>query len=54
MKLTPTKPQAINNINEAKESATNQITANKTESLEAIKEAKETDHYQNIDFFEIE
>ncbi|GAA7748688.1 hypothetical protein HpBT0154_07440 [Helicobacter pylori] len=27
---------------------------NKTESLEAITQAKKTDHYQNIDFFEIE
>ncbi|GAA9870410.1 hypothetical protein VN0646_11770 [Helicobacter pylori] len=50
-------------LKETKGNATNQI--NKTESLEAIKEAKEqakneisgakkTDYYQNIDFFEIE
>ncbi|RVZ78518.1 ATPase [Helicobacter pylori] len=63
--ITENQTQAITNINEAKESATTQITANKTESLEAIKvekqqatseitEAKKTNHYQNIDFFEIE
>ncbi len=50
-------------LKEAKGNATNQI--NKTESLEAIGQAREqakneisgvkkTDHYQNIDFFEIE
>ncbi|WP_305877879.1 hypothetical protein [Helicobacter pylori] len=59
------KTQAINNINEAKENATNQINANKQEVLNnitqqkqqatsEITEAKKTDHYQNIDFFEIE
>ncbi|MGL2720452.1 hypothetical protein ACQJ7Y_06555 [Helicobacter pylori] len=57
--------QAITNINEAKESATTQINANKQEVLNnitqakttatsEINEAKKTDHYQNIDFFEIE
>ncbi|PDX26602.1 ATP synthase subunit B family protein, partial [Helicobacter pylori] len=57
--------QAINNINEAKTTATTQINANKQEVLNNIKkekqqatseitEAKKTDHYQNIDFFEIE
>ncbi|GAA7666029.1 hypothetical protein HpBhutan357_09370 [Helicobacter pylori] len=50
-------------LKETKGNATNQI--NKTESLEAIGQpkeqakneisgAKKTDHYQNIDFFEIE
>ncbi|GAA8904529.1 hypothetical protein HpEKA32_10720 [Helicobacter pylori] len=50
-------------LKEAKGNATNQI--NKTESLETIGQAREqakneisgakkTDHYQNIDFFEIE
>ncbi|WRA43208.1 hypothetical protein KVL46_05430 [Helicobacter pylori] len=59
------KTQAITNINEAKESATTQINANKQEVLNnitqakttatsEITEAKKTDHYQNIDFFEIE
>ncbi|MCQ2909701.1 hypothetical protein JT248_03310 [Helicobacter pylori] len=48
-----------------KESANNEINTNKTQSLEAITqekqqatseitEAKKTDHYHNIDFFEIE
>ncbi len=50
-------------LKETKGNATSQI--NKTEILEAIKEArgqakneisgaKKTDHYQNIDFFDIE
>ncbi|RVZ27924.1 hypothetical protein [Helicobacter pylori] len=63
--ISENKTQAITNINEAKENATNQINTNKTASLEAITqeknqatseiiEAKKTDHYQNIDFFEIE
>ncbi len=50
-------------LKEAKGNATNQI--NKTDSLEAIGQArkqdkseisgvKKTDHYQNVDFFEIE
>ncbi|KNE06381.1 hypothetical protein ACM24_00905 [Helicobacter pylori] len=48
-------------LNQAKKSANNKITTNKTESLEAItqaitniNQAKETDHYHNIDFFELE
>ncbi|GAA7689366.1 hypothetical protein HpMMM77_00770 [Helicobacter pylori] len=41
-------------LNNAKESANNQITENKTASLEALNQAKKTDHYHNIDFFEIE
>ncbi|WP_164858482.1 hypothetical protein [Helicobacter pylori] len=63
--ITENKTQAITNINEAKESATTQINANKQEVLNNIKEqkqqatseiteAKKTNHYQNIDFFEIE
>ncbi len=59
------KTQAITNINEAKESATTQINENKTQALNnitqeknqatsEITEAKKTDHYQNIDFFELE
>ncbi|WQW76127.1 hypothetical protein KVK54_05165 [Helicobacter pylori] len=63
--ISNNQTQAITNINEAKISANNEINTNKTESLEAIKtekqqatseitEAKKTDHYQNIDFFEIE
>ncbi|RKV34466.1 DUF1542 domain-containing protein [Helicobacter pylori] len=52
-------------LNQAKENATTQINTNKKEVLNNIKEekqqatseiieAKKTDHYQNIDFFEIE
>ncbi|MDO7812360.1 hypothetical protein KVC06_02410 [Helicobacter pylori] len=57
--------QAITNINEAKTTANNEINTNKQEVLNnitqqkqqatsEITEAKKTDHYQNIDFFEIE
>ncbi|GAA8814041.1 hypothetical protein BTM450_11900 [Helicobacter pylori] len=63
--ITENKTQSLEAINNAKESTTTQINTDKTASLEAIKEAKEqakneisgakkTDHYQNIDFFEIE
>ncbi len=63
--ISNNQTQAINNINEAKESTTTQINANKQEVLNHITqekkqatseiiEAKKTDHYQNIDFFEIE
>ncbi|GAA8818823.1 hypothetical protein HpRN124_10040 [Helicobacter pylori] len=59
------KTQAITTINEAKENATTQINTNKQEVLNnitqqkqqatsEITEAKKTDHYHNIDFFEIE
>ncbi|QTO96548.1 hypothetical protein J5D26_05250 [Helicobacter pylori] len=63
--INTNKTQAINNINEAKENATTQINANKQEAINnitqekqqatsEITEAKKTDHYQNIDFFEFE
>ncbi|WQV84094.1 hypothetical protein KVM59_05355 [Helicobacter pylori] len=63
--ITENKTQAITNINEARESATTQINTNKQEVLNnitqekqqatsEITEAKKTDHYQNIDFFEFE
>ncbi|WQV44018.1 hypothetical protein KVM66_05315 [Helicobacter pylori] len=63
--ISNNQTQAITNINEAKENATTQINANKQEVLNHITqekqqatseiiEAKKTDHYQNIDFFEIE
>ncbi|WP_033613255.1 hypothetical protein [Helicobacter pylori] len=63
--ISNNKMQAITNINEAKESTTTQINANKQEVLNnitqeknqatsEITEAKKTDHYQNIDFFEFE
>ncbi|GAA8827715.1 hypothetical protein HpRN133_09360 [Helicobacter pylori] len=41
-------------LNQAKESATTQINTDKTASLEALTQAKKTDHYHNIGFFEIE
>ncbi|WQZ66802.1 hypothetical protein KVK90_05210 [Helicobacter pylori] len=63
--ISEKQTQAITTITEAKESAQAQINANKQEVLNNIKEektqatseiteAKNTDHYQNIDFFEIE
>ncbi|WQZ77837.1 hypothetical protein KVK84_01520 [Helicobacter pylori] len=63
--INTNKTQAITNINEAKQSTTTQINTNKQEVLNnitqekkqaysEINEAKKTDHYQNIDFFEIE
>ncbi|EJC11921.1 hypothetical protein HPHPP25_1555 [Helicobacter pylori Hp P-25] len=63
--ITEKQTQAITNINEAKENATTQINTNKQEVLNnitqeknqatsEITEAKKTDHYQNIDFFEFE
>ncbi|MCQ2690192.1 hypothetical protein JT071_06540, partial [Helicobacter pylori] len=63
--ISEKQTQAITNINEAKENAQAQINANKQEVLNniaqekqeatsEITEAKKTDHYQNIDFFEIE
>ncbi|MCQ2900966.1 hypothetical protein JT201_03330, partial [Helicobacter pylori] len=63
--INTNKTQAITNINEAKTNANNEINANKQEVLNnitqektkatsEITQAKKTDHYQNIDFFEIE
>ncbi|EJB95357.1 hypothetical protein [Helicobacter pylori] len=63
--ISANQTQAITNINEAKTTANNEISTNKTASLEALKqektkatseiiEAKKTDHYQNVDFFEFE
>ncbi|OLR45987.1 hypothetical protein, partial [Helicobacter pylori] len=63
--ITQEKTQATSEINEAKISANNEINTNKTQALSnitqektqatsEINEAKKTDHYQNIDFFEIE
>ncbi|WP_001108924.1 hypothetical protein [Helicobacter pylori] len=62
--ISNNQTQAITNINEAKENATTQINANKQEVLTISRKKKtkpqerltkrKTDHYQNIDFFEIE
>ncbi|WP_100953609.1 DUF1542 domain-containing protein [Helicobacter pylori] len=40
-------------LNQAKESATNQLNADKTQAISNINEAKKTDHYQNIDFLRL-
>ncbi|WRA89072.1 hypothetical protein E5L40_05510 [Helicobacter pylori] len=63
--ISNNQAQAITNINEAKTNANNEINTNKQEVLSnitqekqqatsEITEAKKTDHYQNIDFFEFE
>ncbi len=63
--INTNKTASLEALNQAKESATNQINTNKQEVLNnitqekqqatnEITEAKKTDHYQNIDFFEIE
>ncbi|WQY86553.1 hypothetical protein E5L60_05125 [Helicobacter pylori] len=63
--INTNKTESLEAITQAKTTANNEINTNKTASLEAIKEekqqayseiteAKKTDHYQNIDFFEIE
>ncbi|RKV05560.1 hypothetical protein DDP43_05625 [Helicobacter pylori] len=63
--ISTNQTQAIANINEAKTTANNEISNNQTQAIanitqeknqatSEITEAKKTDHYQNIDFFEIE
>ncbi|QTO99444.1 hypothetical protein J5D21_05235 [Helicobacter pylori] len=63
--INTNQTQAITNINEDKVSATTQINTNQTQAINnitqekqqatsEITEAKKTDHYQNIDFFEFE
>ncbi|GAA8241196.1 hypothetical protein HpKG61_13310 [Helicobacter pylori] len=63
--ITENKTASLEAIKEAKESATTQINTNKQEvsnnitqeknqATSEINEAKKTDHYHNIDFFEIE
>ncbi|WRD07834.1 hypothetical protein E5K71_05285 [Helicobacter pylori] len=63
--INTNKTASLEAITQAKTNANNEINTNKTASLEALKqeknqayseinEAKKTDHYQNIDFFEIE
>lgn len=62
--INTNKTQSLEALNQAKESATTQINADKTASLETLKQEKlqpqarllkrKTNHYQNIDFFEIE
>ncbi|WP_183055509.1 hypothetical protein KVK94_01705 [Helicobacter pylori] len=63
--INTNKTQSLEAIKEAKTTANNEISTNKQEVLNnitqekqeatsEITEAKKTDHYQNIDFFEIE
>ncbi|MFP6117544.1 hypothetical protein ACLGAN_07465 [Helicobacter pylori] len=63
--INTNKTASLEAITQAKTNANNEINTNKTASLEAItqekqqatseiNEAKKHDHYQNIDFFEIE
>ncbi|KNX43940.1 hypothetical protein [Helicobacter pylori] len=52
--INTNKTASLEALTQAKENATNQITTNKTQAINNINEAKKTDHYHNIDFFEIE
>ncbi|WRD25426.1 hypothetical protein E5K63_05660 [Helicobacter pylori] len=51
--LTLAKTSANNEISENKQEVLNNITQEKNQATSEIIEAKKTDHYQNIDFFEI-
>ncbi|GAA8967028.1 hypothetical protein VN0128_10920 [Helicobacter pylori] len=52
--ITQAKTTANNEINTNKTQALNNITQEKQQATSEITEAKKTDHYHNIDFFEIE
>ncbi|OKA01001.1 hypothetical protein [Helicobacter pylori] len=52
--LTQAKTNANNEINTNKTQAITNITQEKQQATSEINEAKKTDHYHNIDFFEIE
>ncbi|ERA61285.1 hypothetical protein HMPREF1398_00231, partial [Helicobacter pylori GAM117Ai] len=52
--ITQAKTTANNEINANKQEVLNHITQAKTTATSEITEAKKTDHYQNIDFFEFE
>ncbi len=52
--ITENKTQSLEALNQAKTNANNEISNNKTQAITNINQAKENDHYQNIDFFEIE
>ncbi|WRD45616.1 hypothetical protein E5K44_05530 [Helicobacter pylori] len=52
--ITQAKTSANNEINTNKTQALNNITQEKQQATSEIIEAKKSDHYQNIDFFEIE
>ncbi|WP_283446154.1 hypothetical protein [Helicobacter pylori] len=52
--ITQAKESATTQINTNKQEAINNITQEKQQATSEINEAKKTDHYQNIDFFEFE
>ncbi|EMG82680.1 hypothetical protein HMPREF1392_00933, partial [Helicobacter pylori GAM101Biv] len=52
--LNQAKTNANNEINNNKQEVLNHIKEEKTKATSEIIEAKKTDHYQNIDFFEFE
>ncbi|RKV37345.1 hypothetical protein [Helicobacter pylori] len=52
--ITQAKTNANNEINTNKQEVLNNITQEKQQATSEITEAKKTNHYQNIDFFEIE
>ncbi|MGN8378463.1 hypothetical protein ACR9J4_07940 [Helicobacter pylori] len=52
--ITLAKESATAQINTNKQEVLNNITQEKTQAYSEITEAKKTDHYQNIDFFEFE
>ncbi|WRC69675.1 hypothetical protein E5L02_05045 [Helicobacter pylori] len=52
--ITANKTESLEAITQAKTNANNEISENKTQAINNINEAKESDHYHNIDFFEIE
>ncbi|MGN8395692.1 hypothetical protein ACR9KK_06440 [Helicobacter pylori] len=52
--LTQAKENATTQISNNKQEALNNITQEKQQATSEINEAKKTDHYQNIDFFEFE
>ncbi|GAA7636371.1 hypothetical protein HpMMM46_12260 [Helicobacter pylori] len=52
--INENKTASLEALTQAKTNANNEINTNKTASLEAITQVKKTDHYHNIDFFEIE
>ncbi|WP_309136495.1 hypothetical protein [Helicobacter pylori] len=52
--ITQAKDSATTQINTNKQEVLNNITQEKQQATNEITEAKKTDHYHNIDFFEIE
>ncbi|GAA8410026.1 hypothetical protein HpNP44_08200 [Helicobacter pylori] len=52
--INTNKTESLEAITQAKASVLNNITQERQQATSEITEAKKTDHYQNIDFFEIE